>query len=69
MAKITQKTSKRFGPRYGRTLKAKLNTVETLAKSKYKCPYCSKTQVKKEQAGIWTCKSCKKTFAGRSYQP
>ena len=68
MAEKKSKTTKRFGPRYGRTTKSKVDKIESNSKAKYRCPYCNKQQVKRQQAGIWECKGCKKTFTGKAYQ-
>lgn len=67
MKKKTSLTTKRFGPRYGRTVKNKLAKVEALAKASYKCPFCASKKVKKVQAGIWSCGSCNKTFTSKAY--
>jgi large subunit ribosomal protein L37Ae len=67
MAKKTNLTTKRFGARYGRTVKQKVAKIEELAKKAYKCPYCSAEKVKKKLAGIWECKKCEKTFASKAY--
>lgn len=60
---------KRFGVRYGRTLKHKLAKIEVLQKAKQKCPYCLKTgrQVKRLSAGIYLCKKCNTKFTGGAY--
>ena len=60
-------TTKRFGPRYGRTVKNKLAKIERLAKATYKCPYCASKSVKKKMAGIWSCNNCAKTFTSKAY--
>ena len=67
MAKNTQGSTKRFGPRYGRTIKHKLDKVESQSKAKYKCPYCRAQKVRREQAGIWSCSGCDKKFTGKAY--
>jgi len=58
---------KRFGTRYGRTLKNKMGKIEADQKRKYKCPTCNYTQVSRVSAGIWECSKCKLTFASRAY--
>lgn len=65
--KTVKGTTKRFGVRYGRTVKHKLDKIESSAKAKYKCPYCTSVSVKKKMAGIWECRKCKKTFTGKAY--
>lgn len=67
MARKTSLTTKRFGARYGRTVKQKAAKIEGLAKKSYKCPFCSADKVKKKAAGIWECKKCDKTFASKAY--
>ena len=61
------KSTGRFGPRYGRTVKNKVAKIEKQAKKTYKCPYCMKVATKKEQAGIWSCSKCNKKFTARAY--
>ena len=58
--KQRQGLTKRFGARYGRTVKNKLDKVESQAKAKYSCPYCASKTVTRKQAGIWNCKKCNK---------
>jgi len=59
--------AKRFGARYGRTVKRRLAKVEREQKKKHKCPYCSKLSVKRVFAGVWYCKSCGSKFTSRAY--
>lgn len=68
MAKRTGLGSvKRFGPRYGRTVKNKLAKIEVEQKRKQKCPFCAKEKVSRLAAGIWECRKCESKFAGRAY--
>ena len=60
-------SAKRFGARYGRTLKHKFAKIEALHRKKYKCPYCSYTNVKRVAAGIWHCRKCDAKFANKAY--
>ena len=63
------KVSKKFGARYGRTIKAKYDTVMKQKVAKKKCPYCSKEgSVKRLAAGIWKCNKCNIKFAGNAYK-
>lgn len=63
----TNNTTKRFGARYGRTVKYKLAKIEKQMKAKYKCPYCASVSVKRKMAGIWSCDKCDKTFTSKAY--
>jgi large subunit ribosomal protein L37Ae len=58
---------KRFGPRYGRTVKHKLSKIEAELKKKHKCPYCHSPSVKRVAVGIWSCKKCNSKFTGKAY--
>ena len=58
---------KRFGVRYGRTVKYKLANIEIQQKQKHKCPYCSRIKVSRIAAGIWHCAKCDAKFAARAY--
>lgn len=60
---------KRFGARYGRTVKLKVAKIERMQRAKHKCPYCHNLQVRRESAGIWQCGKCNVKFAGRAYEP
>jgi large subunit ribosomal protein L37Ae len=61
------KTTKRFGARYGKRVKDRLQAIEDLQNSKQKCPYCHKLKVKRLSAGIFTCRKCGAKFTGRAY--
>lgn len=58
---------KRFGARYGRTVKHKFALIEKMQRMFYKCPYCFKKKVKRISAGIWQCRKCGSKFAGKAY--
>lgn len=58
---------KRFGVRYGRTVKHKLAKIEKEQKKNHLCPYCSREKVSRVSYGIWNCKKCDSTFTGRAY--
>ena len=70
MAEIVEKHEKgfrRYGVRYGRTVKHKLGKIEAQQKKAHACPYCHYPTVKRQAAGIWHCSKCGKTFASRAY--
>jgi large subunit ribosomal protein L37Ae len=58
---------KRFGVRYGRTVKERLAKVERVQKAAHKCPYCSYDKVKFMSVGIWNCTKCGAKFASKAY--
>jgi len=59
---------RRFGPRYGRTLKNKMGKVEQQQNTKYKCPVCNYSKVERQSKGIWECQKCEAKFASKAYQ-
>ncbi len=58
---------KRFGTRYGRTVKHNFAKIEHEQQKQHKCPYCAKTAVKRLSTGIWFCKKCNAKFTGKAY--
>ena len=58
---------KRFGARYGRKTKLKFSKIEAEQRKFHKCPYCSKTAVKRVAVGIWHCRKCNAKFTGKAY--
>ncbi len=58
---------KRFGARYGRTVKHNLAKVEDELRHLQKCPYCYAVRVKRVANGIFLCSKCKAKFTGRAY--
>jgi large subunit ribosomal protein L37Ae len=60
-------SSGRYGARYGKKLKSKINNVEKVQRKAQKCPYCSRLAVKRVAAGIYNCKKCESKFTGKAY--
>jgi large subunit ribosomal protein L37Ae len=67
MAKKTSSSTKRYGTRYGKTVKDKAAKIEKQQRSKYVCPSCSREQVKRVALGIWECNKCGAKFANKAY--
>lgn len=67
MAQAKRTSTKRFGVRYGRTLRDKLAPLEKASRKVYKCPYCSKNAAKRVSVGIWQCSKCNAKFASKAY--
>ena len=62
-------SSGRFGPRYGRFIRKRVNQIEQLTNARHVCPRCDQAAVKREGTGIWACRKCGYKFAGGSYVP
>lgn len=65
--KTQSKSTKRFGPRYGRTVKAKVAKIETMQKKSYKCPTCNYEKVQRVSSGIWNCSKCNAKFTSKAF--
>ncbi len=59
--------TKRFGARYGRTMKERVGKADLARKNSSTCPYCLKNKVSRVAAGIWFCKKCNFKFTGGAY--
>jgi len=58
---------KRFGVRYGRTVKHKRAKLEREQKKPQVCPYCRRPKAKRLSIGIYHCQKCDSKFTGRAY--
>ncbi|MBI5347256.1 MAG: hypothetical protein HZB66_01455 [Candidatus Aenigmarchaeota archaeon] len=57
-----------FGSRYGKRIKELNEKILAKSRSRYKCPSCSRTAIRREAAGIWKCRKCGAKFASDSYE-
>ena len=62
-------SSGRFGPRYGRTIRAKVSEIERVKKERSICPSCNMPHVRRISVGIWFCEKCGTKFSGGAYSP
>jgi len=62
-------SSGRFGPRYGRFIRKRINQLEQVSRANHACPRCDQVAVRREGTGIWACRKCEFKFAGGSYVP
>jgi large subunit ribosomal protein L37Ae len=67
MATKVLKSAARFGARYGKRLKAKIISVESVQNQKQECPYCMRKTAKRLAPGIWLCGKCNNKFTGDAY--
>lgn len=58
---------KRYGARYGRSLKERYSLIEDAQKKLYECPECGKPKLKRLSKGIWQCTKCNAKIAGKAY--
>ena len=64
---VSAKSTKRFGSRYGVTIRNKFGKIEAAQRAMYDCPSCGAKRVKRLNAGIWQCKKCGHKVAGRAF--
>ncbi len=62
-------SSGRFGARYGRVSRRRVDEIEDVSRAKHTCPDCGAERVEREGTGIWSCSRCGHTFAGGTYRP
>jgi len=58
---------KRFGVRYGTTVKKRLAAIEEFQKQKQKCIKCLMPKAKRLSMGIYKCEKCGAKFSGAAY--
>jgi large subunit ribosomal protein L37Ae len=59
----------RFGPRYGRFIRKRVNEIEKVSRARQVCPRCDTLSVSRKGTGIWECRKCGFKFAGGAYVP
>jgi large subunit ribosomal protein L37Ae len=62
-------SSGRFGCRYGRFVRKRVNEIEKISRALHRCPKCDMESVARKGTGIWECRKCGFKFAGGAYQP
>jgi large subunit ribosomal protein L37Ae len=65
--KKTLGSAKRYGTRYGATLKRKVAVIEAVQRSEQKCPYCNKLAARWMSIGIYECTKCNAKFTAKAY--
>jgi large subunit ribosomal protein L37Ae len=59
----------RFGARYGRVSRRRVDEIEDVSRTTHVCPDCDDERVERQGTGIWSCSRCGHTFAGGTYRP
>lgn len=60
-------TTKRYGTRYGATLKRRLNKIELVQRADQRCPTCNKLSAKWQSVGVFECRKCGAKFTGEAW--
>ena len=58
----------KYGTRYGQKLRKQVKAFEILQRTKYTCPFCGKSSVRRHSVGIWNCKACRRSVAGGAWE-
>ena len=69
MTKSEVRHTRRFGARYGVSVKARVEEVEVKQRKKHVCPKCGFQKVKRVSTGIFSCTKCRHKYAGGAYYP
>lgn len=59
----------RFGCRYGRFVRKRVNEMEKVSGALHRCLRCDTVAVQRRGTGIWECRKCGFKFAGGAYVP
>ncbi len=59
----------RFGARYGRVARRRVDQIEDDMHDSHTCPECGADDVSRTDTGIWNCSNCGYEFAGGTYRP
>ena len=54
-------------PKYGASNRKLVEKALKAKRTRYECPKCNKMKVVRKGNALWSCKSCKATFAGGAY--
>jgi large subunit ribosomal protein L37Ae len=58
----------KYGTRYGAKLRKQAKAIEILQRTKYVCPFCGKSSIRRQAVGIWRCKACRRCIAGGAWE-
>jgi large subunit ribosomal protein L37Ae len=59
----------RFGPRYGTSVRRRIQQIEEVQFDEHRCPQCLTGELKRVSTSIWQCRKCDHKFAGGAYKP
>ena len=58
----------KYATRYGQKLRKQVKAIEILQRVKSICPFCGKKSIKRQAAGIWRCRGCRRAIAGGAWE-
>ncbi|AWB26783.1 50S ribosomal protein L37ae [Halococcoides cellulosivorans] len=69
MANASSGSAGRFGARYGRVARRRVDEIESEMNADHECPDCGDERVGRAGTGIWECDACGHRFTGGAYRP
>ena len=58
----------KYATRYGQKLRKQVKAIEILQRVKSICPFCGKKSIRREAAGIWKCRGCRRAIDGGAWE-
>ena len=58
----------KYATRYGQKLRKQVKAIEILQRVRSICPFCGKKSIRREAAGIWKCRGCRRAIAGGAWE-
>ena len=58
----------KYATRYGQKLRKQVKAIEILQRVRSICPFCGKKAIRREAAGIWKCRGCRRAIAGGAWE-
>ena len=58
----------KYATRNGQKLRKQVKAIEILQRTKSICPFFGKKSIKREAAGIWKCRGCRRAIAGGAWE-
>ena len=58
----------KYATRYGQKLRKQVKAIEILQRVRSICPFCGKKSIKRQAAGIWRCRGCRRAIAGGAWE-
>ena len=58
----------KYATRYGQKLRKQVKSIEILKRVRSICPFCGKKSIRREAAGIWKCRGCRRAIAGGAWE-
>ena len=58
----------KYATRYGQKLRKQVKAIEILQRLRSIWPFCGKKSIKRQAAGIWKCRGCRRAIAGGAWE-